>query len=70
MLFKVHKVFHLQYNPAYVKLMHFINYFLFDDKENAENDVTIVMRKIAEKLNVSELNERALSGVLDEVNED
>ncbi|XP_055309647.1 uncharacterized protein LOC129573285 [Sitodiplosis mosellana] len=70
MLFKCHKVFHLQYNPAYVKLMHFIDYFVFDDKENAEIDVTVSMRKISEKLNVSELNERAINPALEEVNRD
>lgn len=69
MLFKCHKIFHLQYNAAYVKLMHFIDYFIFGDKENSEIDLTITMRKISEKLNVSELNECAQSAVLDKVNE-
>lgn len=59
MFIKCHKVFHIKYNPAFVKLMHFIDYFIFNDKENKEIDVTVAMRKISEKLAVSELNEIA-----------
>lgn len=56
MFFKCHKIFHLQYDIAFGKLMHFINYYLYDDVENPENDITVTMKKVAEKLNVSDLN--------------
>lgn len=57
LFFKCHKIFHLQYNSAFVKLMHFVDYFLFEDKSNIENDITVTMRKIAEKLNISDSSE-------------
>lgn len=52
MFFKCHKVFNLKYNPSIAKLMHFIDHFMFGAKEN-EEDVTVTMKKVAEKLNIS-----------------
>lgn len=52
MFFKCHKVFHIEYSPSFVRLMHFIDYFIFETKNNKEIDLTITMRKIAEKLHV------------------
>lgn len=59
MLFKCHKVFHLDYNPAFVKMMHFIDYYVFENTEDDEIDITTTMREIATKMNTSELNEPA-----------
>lgn len=55
MFLKCHKVFNLQYHPGIVKFMHFIDYYLFEDKENTEIDITVTMQKTADKLNVFDL---------------
>lgn len=40
-------------------MMHFIDYYVFENKGNSELDITAMMRKIAEKISISELNQRA-----------
>lgn len=55
MFIKCHKVFHLDYCPAFNKMMYFIDYFLFENKNDNEAYITVTMRKLAEKLNVSDL---------------
>lgn len=56
MFLKVHKVFHLNFCPAFVKLMQFIDYFVFENK--CDDQTTATMRKLAEKLNLSNLKAR------------
>lgn len=50
MFFKCHKIFHIEYSPSIVKLMHFIDHYFFDD--DSEAAVTVTMKKIAEKLDI------------------
>lgn len=34
--------------------MHFIDYYLLEDKENKEIDLTVNMKKVSEKLNIAD----------------
>lgn len=51
MFFKCHKVFNIQYAPGTVKLMHFIDQFIFGG-ESKEIEITQTMKKNALKLNI------------------
>lgn len=55
MFIKCHKVFHLDYCPAFNKMMYFIDYFFFDNKSDNEKYITVSMKKLADKLNLSDL---------------
>lgn len=53
MFFKCHKVFNIEYQPSIIKLLHFIDYYLFEEKENDYIKITVAMKRISEKLKIS-----------------
>lgn len=67
MFFKCHKVFNVAYHSGIVKLMHFIDYYLYEDKENAEIDITVTMQKVSEKLNICDLSNDSDNSLSNEV---
>lgn len=47
--------------------MHFIDYYLYEDKENAEIDITVTMQKVSEKLNICDLSNDSDNSLSNEV---
>lgn len=45
MFIKIHRVFHLHYNPTHKHMCNFIEYYLYENK--TENVVTSTMLKVA-----------------------